>query len=80
MPSDSHHDKSDETRKAVERLFAAMNPVKGEKRVVYRCDDCGHLYGRRFIPYGIGRGLTVDACMCQITAHRPSTKVKERLP
>ena len=58
-----------------QELMAAMPKVPGETRAVERCDDCGHLFGRRFVPYGLGTGLTVDPCTCQITAHRTSTTV-----
>ena len=61
-------------------IIAQIPAVKGEKRTVEKCGDCGHLFGRRFIPFGIGIGLTVDPCLCQMTAHRPSTTVMESTP
>lgn len=63
-----------------EYLFDAMQPIEGECRTVERCDDCGRLFGRRYIPYGIGEGLSVNLCPCQLTARRPFTTVATREP
>ena len=65
---------------AAGKLLASIKPIKGEKRVAYKCDDCGQLFGRRFIPFGMGHGLSVNECLCQITAHRTSTLVLESAP
>ena len=72
--------KQKERRQRIKELFAAMAPIEGEVRVVYACGDCGHLFGRRFIPYAVGRGLTIDPCLCQITAHRPMNEVSRKKP
>lgn len=72
--------RSNTPTRRVKELFAAMPPRKGEKRTVQKCGDCGHFFGRRFIPYGLGHGLTVDACLCQLTGRRPSKTVSERKP
>jgi hypothetical protein len=64
----------------IRKLLRSMEPVKGECRTVEECCDCNHLFGRRFIPYGLGRGLTVDPCYCQITGHRPSRTITTREP
>ena len=69
-----------EERERCLQLFKAMSPVKGETRAIYRCGDCGELFGRRYVPYGLGQGYTVDPCLCQITAHRSCTAVMERSP
>lgn len=53
------------------RLLRTIPRVSGEERTIYACGDCGKLFGRRYIPHGIGHGLTVGACLCQLTAHRP---------
>ena len=66
-------------RQAIE-LLNSIEPVEGEERRVYKCSGCGQLFGRRFIPYAIGHGLTVNPCLCQITAHRPSVLVLEATP
>lgn len=64
-----------------EKLFGAMTPINGEVRVVYRCGDCGHLFGRRYIPYGLGQGLSVGLCGCQLTSrNRPMIQVERRDP
>lgn len=56
-------------------VLNSMEPVDGEMRTVNQCGDCGKLFGRRFVPYGLGHGLTMGACLCQVTAHRPSKTV-----
>ena len=53
---------------AAKKLFDSIPEVKGETRTVSYCRQCDHLYGRRFIPYGIGIGATYDPCHC-ITTH-----------
>lgn len=49
-----------------EEVLMALDPIKGEMRVVYRCVTCGQFIGRRFIPFGLGRGLTINPCWCDI--------------
>lgn len=61
-----------EQKKRIKQLLAAMAPVTGERRVIYQCGDCKALFGRRFIPYGLGHGLSVGLCTCQLTARRPT--------
>lgn len=65
-------------------LINQLRPVKGEKRVVYRCDceGCGKLHAVRFIPFGLGRGVSINKCMCQLTANRTHmlTKIMEVSP
>jgi hypothetical protein len=63
-----------------EKLLASITPVEGEMRVVYKCAECGQLFGRRFIPFGLGYGLSVNMCLCQITAKRNSSLVLESAP
>ena len=53
-----------------EVILEAMPPIDGEVREVLRCGICGQLYGRRYIPYGIGEGLTVNACRCLLTGNQ----------
>ena len=48
-------------------VMELMLPVEGEVRVVYSCLTCGQLIGRRFIPYGLGEGFTLNACQCYLT-------------
>ena len=50
------------------KVLQAMRQVKGERRVVYKCSQCGTFFGRRFIPYAIGRGIAVNECICQLTS------------
>ena len=47
-----------------EEVLTAMQPVKGEMRVVYRCVYCEQRIGRRFVPFGLGRGVTINPCWC----------------
>lgn len=62
-------------------LIEAMRPVSGEMRAVYECQGCGQLIGRRFIPFGLGRGLSVNLCMCQATGpNTPMTRLMECRP
>ena len=67
-------------KEQIDALFDSMAKVKGEVRTVNECGDCKALFGRRFIPFSLGQGLTVIACLCQITAHRPSKTIAERKP
>jgi len=69
-----------EWRQHVANLLAAMPPVDGEQRAVVVCVDCGRFIGRRYIPYGWGQGVTINPCLCQLTAHRPSTTLVECTP
>ena len=62
------------------KLLEVITPIEGEKRVVYKCADCGRLFGRRFIPFGLGYGLSINMCMCQLAAHRDSVLVVESAP
>ena len=63
-----------------EKLLEVITPIEGEMRVVYKCAECGQLFGRRFIPFGLGYGFSVNMCLCQITAKRRSTLVLESAP
>ena len=47
-----------------EAVMQLMSPIDGEVREVRRCNECGKLFGRRYIPYGLGQGLTVNPCIC----------------
>ena len=67
-------------KKEIESIFESMLPIKGERRAICQCDDCGKLFGRRFIPFGLGRGLTVESCLCQLTANRPFHIIDRREP
>lgn len=49
-----------------EEVLDALTPIKGEMRVVYRCVRCEQHIGRRFIPFGLGRGLTINPCWCDL--------------
>ena len=69
-----------EWKAEVERLFATMLPVEGEQRAIVVCCDCGQFIGRRYIPYGLGRGVTMNPCLCQLTAHRPTATLAEMDP
>jgi len=64
----------------VNRIFDSMEKVKGEIRRVYKCNECGNLIGRRFIPYGTGKGLIAHACQCYLTQIPNTTFVAERKP
>jgi len=63
-----------------EKLIEVITPVEGEMRAVYKCAECGRLFGRRFIPFGLGYGFSVNMCLCQITAKRGSALVLESAP
>ena len=56
-------------------LIDQIPSIAGAVRVVYKCADCGQLFGRRFIPFGFGYGLSVNTCLCQITGRRVSYEV-----
>lgn len=60
------------------KLIVTIPQVQGEVRSVQKCCDCGKLFGRRFIPFGIGAGASFNLCLCQITGHRSSLTVIER--
>ena len=68
-------------KKKIDALFDSMTPISGENRVVYRCPECKGLYGRRFIPHGIGSGLTVGLCLCNLTRNAIKGDIVEtRIP
>jgi hypothetical protein len=52
------------------KLMRKIARIGGEKRVIYKCTECGTLFGCRFIPYGLGRGFSINMCLCQLTANR----------
>ncbi len=58
-------------------IMDSMTPLPGRMRTVNQCLDCGELFGRQFIPYGLGYGMSTKMCMCQLTAHRPSKTILE---
>lgn len=59
---------SDMTAEAT-AVLDGIPKVAGETRAVYRCKSCGKLFGRRFIPYGLGHGATFGGCLCIITGN-----------
>lgn len=68
-------------RQWAERLFEAMAPVEGEWRTVYRCIECRLLYGRRYIPGGLGQGLTIAPCLCQLVSSQSrAEEIETRKP
>ncbi len=54
-------------------IFDSIPKIRGEARSVSKCLQCGELYGRQYIPYGLGFGKTFGGCMCIVTGY-PSTK------
>lgn len=52
---------------AAQQLLMAIPPVAGECRAVCRCRGCGQLFGRRYIPYGLGYGATYRPCPCIVS-------------
>ena len=48
-------------------IIDQITPIEGEVRAVCKCNICGQLFGRRYIPHGIGRGFTLNPCDCMIT-------------
>ncbi len=64
------------------KIMRRITRIKGENRVIYKCLDCGNLFGCRFIPYGLGRGFSLNMCLCQLTANRMHNTivVLERTP
>jgi hypothetical protein len=56
------------------KMLRTIPPVFGEVRVINACGDCGKLFGRRYIPGGIGRGASFNMCLCQLTASGRPTK------
>ncbi len=52
-------------RKAARLVFKDWD---GEQRTIHKCLECGTVYGRRYIPYGLGQGLTVNACHCLLVS------------
>ena len=69
-------------KKQVKELMKLMTPVAGEQRNVCECDICGQLFGRRFIPYGLGYGFTINPCSCMVTnsQHGKFTVLKTKSP
>jgi hypothetical protein len=65
---------------AARALLKKLPPLKGEERTIYACGDCGQLFGHRYVPYGLGRGVTINECLCQLTAHRPMKMVLSSKP
>ncbi len=63
-----------------EEVFAMLPQRAGEVRTVNSCNTCGNLVGRRFIPYGLGIGMTVNPCHCQLTGSPGYKKLAERRP
>jgi len=61
---------TEEQKNEAMRLMDVEGPVQGMMRRAYRCDDCGQVFLRRFIPFGLGRGQSYNMCMCQSTANR----------
>lgn len=61
-------------------IMHELPPVRGEMRTVELCNQCGRLFGCRFIPYGLGHGLSIRKCMCQLTNRTPSTRILESRP
>ena len=72
--------KSASAKAVARKLMRAIPVLSGHMRTVNRCQDCRKLFGRSFIPYGLGRGIYVDARMCQLTAHRPFSRIAESRP
>ena len=56
----------------IDAVMDSMQPIVGEVREVFRCGICGQVYGRRYIPFGIGEGLTVNPCLCVLTKNERS--------
>ena len=68
-------------RKLVKQLLRQLGPTDGEMRSVYRCVHCDQLIGSKFIPYGLGRGITLNPCMDVTTSNNtPMTKIVECEP
>jgi hypothetical protein len=63
----------------VDELMEQMDAIQGEKRVVYQCVNCKTLIGRRYIPYGLGEGLTINPCLCHLTQRYNKTVVIKEL-
>ena len=65
----------------VEALFGAVQPIKGEMRVVEQCTLCGQMWCKRFIPYSFGNGAGTPFCMCYAADRNTKTiTVEERTP
>ena len=64
-----------------ESLLDAMTPVRGETRVVAKCNECGRLFGRRYIPFSLGQGISINLCHCQLVSRNTrSTEIERRTP
>lgn len=73
--------KDKDSKQKAKEIMKSMSPIQGETRCVYKCLDCGTLFGRRFVPYSSGIGITVSACMCQLTSGgRPTKLIMESKP
>jgi hypothetical protein len=65
-------------RKFVKQLLRQLGPTAGEERAIYRCVHCQQLIGRKFIPYGLGQGITLNPCMDVTTSNNtPLSKIVE---
>jgi hypothetical protein len=63
-----------------QKMLDEIESLPGFMRTINKCGDCGELFGRRFIPLGLGYGASFHMCLCQLTAHRPSQIVLEAKP
>ena len=54
----------------IKALFKAMPRLAGMVRTIYRCGHCGQIQAHHYIPFGLGRGATFNACLCQLTSNQ----------
>lgn len=74
--------KNEKMREA-HKLLSSIPTVDGEKRCIYECQECGRLWGSRYIPYGFGRGAAFNKCICccvNINAVQQSKVILEATP
>lgn len=65
----------------VDELMEQMTPIQGETRVVEQCCNCQTLIGRRYIPYSLGEGFTINPCWCHLTQrYNKTVEIKELTP
>lgn len=58
-------------QRQAQAMMKEMDPVAGEMRRVYECTQCGAIFGRRYIPHGLGFGYTYNPCLCRLTGDSP---------
>lgn len=63
-----------------QQMIDYMLPIPGEIRIINKCTECGQLSGKRFIPFGLGRGYSMNKCLCEATGSGKRIRILESKP